>query len=334
MNQKDILESSLKNFNGAFSHVYIEDEIINDENVKEILRGINYKSIINIRSYKDVFDRARQDIMLQKKSRKLILAKKKTDFLYKGSPLCESFNHSNFYYTSSVLNCIYNCSYCYLKGLYPSSDIVVFVNIEDFIKSAEDFKGPLYLCISYDSDLLSFEPMLHFVEKWTNFAKSHKHILIELRTKCASLEFNKSYPENFIFAYSLLPQEIINEFERGTPSLSDRLKAINKLTMHNAKIRLSIEPVIYVNNFEKIYGDFIDEIFNKVDPKKIVDINVGSFRMECEQYNRIRKAEPLSKILKFKVSREEDYFISNENEYMINYIKQKLKLHIDSSKIY
>ena len=33
-----------------------------------------------------------------------------------------------------MYNCLYDCSYCFLQGLYSSADYVVFVNYEDFLE--------------------------------------------------------------------------------------------------------------------------------------------------------------------------------------------------------
>ena len=36
------------------------------------------------------------------------------------------------YYFSHMLNCLYDCRYCFLQGMYQSANYVLFVNFEDF----------------------------------------------------------------------------------------------------------------------------------------------------------------------------------------------------------
>ena len=36
-----------------------------------------------------------------------------------------------FDYTSCMMNCVFDCEYCYLKGMYPSGNVVLFVNLDD-----------------------------------------------------------------------------------------------------------------------------------------------------------------------------------------------------------
>lgn len=56
--------------------------------------------------------------------------------------------------------------------MYPSANIVVFVNLEDIFAEVERVleNHPLYLCVSYDTDLLALEPLIGFVQEWCAFA--------------------------------------------------------------------------------------------------------------------------------------------------------------------
>lgn len=103
---------------------------------------------------------------LQHGSKALIIARKDGQLLYEGAEVCQSFGNEYFYYTSCVMNCIYDCEYCYLKGMYPSGNLVIFINIEDIFAELETLlaKHPVYLCVSYDTDLLALENIAGFVK--------------------------------------------------------------------------------------------------------------------------------------------------------------------------
>lgn len=118
-------------YNPFFSHIYVEEEIAEHPRVKQILACFMKAEIVYIRHYKDVFCRRRQDYEEQHHAQNLILAKKTGSLIYQGAPVCQNFGNTYFYYTSCMMNCIYDCEYCYLKGMYPSANIVIFVNIED-----------------------------------------------------------------------------------------------------------------------------------------------------------------------------------------------------------
>ena len=86
-----------------------------------------------------------------------------------------------------MMNCVYDCEYCYLKGMYPSGNLVVFVNLEDFFDKTQELlkEHPVYLCVSYDTDLLAFESVLGYAGEWASFLKQNPNLQIEIRTKSA-----------------------------------------------------------------------------------------------------------------------------------------------------
>ena len=99
-----------------------------------ILGILSDANVVTINHYKDVFDRKRQDAVAQKENQSLIIAVRDGNRIFKGAPVCQSFGQKNFYYSSSMMNCPFDCEYCYLKGMYPTSNMVVFVNLEDYRK--------------------------------------------------------------------------------------------------------------------------------------------------------------------------------------------------------
>ena len=62
----------------------------------------------------------------------LILAKKTSPFLYPITDMVQGHRMPSFFYTTPMLNCLYNCEYCFLQGMYSSGNIVIFVNQNDF----------------------------------------------------------------------------------------------------------------------------------------------------------------------------------------------------------
>ncbi|SEF78580.1 spore photoproduct lyase [Caloramator fervidus] len=330
--------SLLELYQNKFSHVYVEKEILDHEKTRKILDKINNKNIILIDDYKEVFNRPKQNFLIQKLSQKLILARKKDDFLYKGSELCENFGYRNFFYASNILNCIYDCEYCYLKGLYNSSNIVIFVNIEDFLNSMdiESKDKQIYVALSYDSDILAFEGLTGFCKDYIEYAKYNKNILFEIRTKSSNfnLVFDLEIPDNVIFAWTLLPEEVISLYENKTPSLDLRLKDIKMAQSKGLEVRLSIEPLIKIKNFEHVYKNFIKKIFSELDKELIRDVNVGAFRVSKEHMKRIRKLNPYSKVFSYSFEDKKGYVSYKDEDYMREFVIDEIKKYIDKEKIY
>ena len=95
-----------------FSHIYVEAAVRNHPRTQRILQQFLKAQVISITHYKDVFCRKGQQVHLQHGSKALIIARKDGQLLYEGAEVCQSFGNEYFYYTSCVMNCIYDCEYC------------------------------------------------------------------------------------------------------------------------------------------------------------------------------------------------------------------------------
>lgn len=279
-----------------FTHIYVEEKAFEYPLTGKILNKLPGASVIRIKHYKDVFDRKRQNAVAQKKNQSLIIAVRDGNRIFKGAPVCQSFGQKNFYYSSSMMNCPFDCEYCYLKGMYPTSNMVVFVNLEDYRKDVEDklSEGPMYVCASYDTDLLAMNGLTGHADFWKEMALSHEDLLVELRTK-AAIDVKDSIP-NVIYAFTLSPEEVVASYERSTASVSSRINAASKALSQGAKVRLCFDPIIKISNWEDAYRSFIEECASKIDFSKLTDISVGTFRISSDYLNKMRKSFPDSEV--------------------------------------
>ena len=345
-NKVEIEKKSLENknhnlFNNRFSHIYVEKKILNNKNTLEILSKFKDVKIIEIENYKEVFSSNNQDFHLQKLGQKLILASNKANMIYEGAVVCESFENDNFYYTSSIINCVYDCEYCYLQGVYSSGNIVIFVDIEKVFEEVEELYNKLktlYLCISYDTDLLAIENICGFSEKWYYFIEDKKDLKIELRTKSGNIDkfLNLKPLDNFIIAFTLSPENLALKNEKYTASFKNRIKAIKELQEKGWKVRICIDPLIYSDNFEKNYSQMIEYLFNEIDKEKVIDVSIGVFRISKEYLKKMRNQNQNSEILYYPFECIDGVYTYSDKikSYMINFIKEQFLKYININKIY
>jgi len=290
-------------YNPAFSHIYIEKEIITHPNTTRILSGFPGSRKIEIARYMDVFSRSGQDFVMQKRSPSLILAKKYDNFIYKGAPVCQDFGNHHFYYATLVMNCIYDCEYCFLQGMYPSANIVIFVNLEDYFSSVEKMleKHPVYLCLSYDTDLMALEHKTGYVREWVSFAGQHQDLVIEVRTKSASIKAVKSLPplENVILAWTLTPDTVQKNHEHNTPPLQQRISCIKEAVNRGFRVRICFDPLIYSKDWLSSFSEMVDTVFAEVPADRIIDAGLGVFRISRDYLKRMRKNRPGSAITQY-----------------------------------
>lgn len=327
-------------YNNVFSHIYIEEKALSHPNTKKVISKFSNSEIITIKHYKDMFNRKNQNFLMQKYSPKLILAIKESGFFYKGSSFCEDFGNKNFYYTSCMMNCLYNCEYCYLQGMYPSANIVLFVNLEDTFKEIEKLleKNSVYLCISYDTDLLAFEGIIGFVEKWIDFLKVHKNLKIELRTKSSNFSKIKKIQsvDRMILAWTISPDEIATKYEKGASPFKVRVNNIKQAIDLGWKVRLCFDPIIYIKDYKSTYRHMINYLFKSINREKVQDLSIGVFRVSKEYLKIMRKQNPKSTILSYPFEKD-DYGMTYPKELkeeLLNFVYENSRKYIDKNKIY
>lgn len=326
--------------NAPFSHIYVEERVRNLPRCQEILGKFPNAEVIPIQHYKDVFNRKKQNYQTQHRSQALILAKKEGRLIYPGSPNCQSFGNANFYYTSCMMNCVFDCEYCFLKGMYPTGNLVLFLNLEDIFAEVHELckTQQVYLCVSYDTDLMSVEPVAGYVQKWVEFAESEPNLMIEIRTKSAytGVLENLQPSRRIIFAYTLSPQKIIHDYEHGTASLDQRLHAANKVLDAGFPVRLCFDPMIYCRDWEREYTELIPYVFGTVPAKKVFDVSVGSFRIAPDYLKTMRKNEPGSAVVQFPFVRENgvEYYGAQLTAKMESLLIRELKRYVPEEKIF
>jgi len=272
--------------------VYVEEDILNDEYTKEILKNLEFPDIIKIKHYKDVFNRKNQSHKFQKENFKIILAKSKDKKIYKGAEVCNDFGYNNFYYIVNLMNCPYDCEYCFLKGMYPSSNIVIFIDYKEIMKNVkEKVKDKGYISLSYEGDLLAFEKIHGLNKKWLDFARENPNIFFESRTKSNNFNLleNELPTDNFILSWTLSPQNIIDKYEKHTPSLDKRIESLNLALKKGWKVRIFIEPVLRVENGVDIYSRMFYYLKEKIDINKIDRIELDFFRINKYYYKRLKR---------------------------------------------
>ena len=275
-----------------FSHLYIEESVKEEALTCKIMQKFSNSKIIFIKHYKDVFNRPNQDFGVQSKSKNLILARREAPFLYEGSYYSDGFEYEHFFYTPSILGCLYDCEYCYLSGMYNSANSVFFVNTGDFFDAVLPYLNkPTLIAISYDTDTLAIESLTSHTKEWIEFAQKHPNLHLEVRTKSANFKAIKSLPssDQVVLAWTLSPQKIIDLYEHKTPSLEKRLSSIKEAIDAGWRVRVCIDPVIYNEDFNELYPPLIDKLFAIIDADKLFQLTLGSFRMSSTHLKKIKK---------------------------------------------
>lgn len=294
--------------------IYVEAAVSAHPRTLEILRRFPRARIVPCEHYGEVFNRGQQNFALQKQAPALILAKKNNKRVLPVPP-GYGLDGADGYYFSHMLNCLYDCRYCFLQGMFRSAHYVLFVNYEDFLHDirqlAQSSPKPLWLFSGYDCDSLALEPITGFTQAFVPVAATLDTVMLELRTKStqirnlvgrsAGLEANN----NTVIAYSLNPAAIISAWEHRTPSLDARLKALRQLAAAGWRIALRFDPVILVADFNTVYRTFFEQVAHALGDVAIHSITLGTLRLPPAHFKRIEQLYPDEPLLAAPMSTEQ-----------------------------
>lgn len=223
-------------------HLLIEASISNHPRTKAIIQKFPKAHTTIIHNYKNYFDIHHGKLS----TRKTILVAKSPKNPIIPAPEGYGFDGPGVFMKTS-LGCIYDCEYCYLKGMFRNDAPVYYVDYEYIwgelkrhiqkIRTNQDQKVYIY-CSDY-SDIQGMDVMSGFNDFFLDRIDSIPNILMETRTKSPNIQSLMSRPHpstNTEISFSLNPQSIIRKYEQGTASLDVRIQNINTLLSRGYKI--------------------------------------------------------------------------------------------------
>jgi len=282
--------------------IYIEENIRQHPRALSICDRFPKARQIICERYGEVFNPKAQNFRLQKQRPALILAEKYQNFALPAPP-GYSIGAKNNYYFSHMLNCLYDCRYCFLQGMFQSANYVLFVNFEDYQQQIKQIcqdsaNEPVHFFSGYDCDSLALEPVTHFSENFLPFFAEIPNAWLELRTKSTQIRslLNRTAFERCIVAFSLSPDEIATKVEDKAPSLQRRLDALCKLQDHGWPIGLRFDPLIFQTGYQQQYKVLFEQVFSRIEPELLHSVSLGVFRLPEKYFKKIHRLYPDEKL--------------------------------------
>ena len=284
------------------SSIFYEEEIVDHPRTKFIFSKFKKARKISINRYTEIFNKRDQNFKIQKSSPSLILAKKHSGHVL-SAPEGFGIGNSKNYYFSHMYNCLYDCRYCFLQGMYSSANYVLFVNYEDFDQQISQIidknkNKEMTFFSGYDCDSLALENITGFASYFLEKFENYPNALIELRTKSIQVEpLNSIEPiNNCVVAYSLLPEIISKDLDKKTPSIERRIEAMKKLALKGWRIGLRFDPLIHGKDWKKLYKELHLKVFESLPPESIHSISYGPLRFPKAMFKNIFKLYPKEKL--------------------------------------
>lgn len=308
--------------------IYLETKAKSYPISQQILQNFPKFNIIEIQHYKDIFDKNIWNFPLEEC---LILAKQENPQILP-APSNYGYPNSHNFFFKPAINCLLNCTYCYLQWTFKNHFPVIFVNYDDIQQSISDkikeerkswYKWQLTFYASNYSDLRATENLTHFHQHFIPFFEQFDNVLMESRTKSSPVILNES---RFIgrseesseknksksldssprsewqmchteIAFSLNPQSIITTYEHKTANLEARLQSIQNLLNQNYRVWLRFLPLLPVPDYQTEYKNLITQIKSSINTDKIASIFIAPLVYNQQDLTAIQKKQPTFHLL-------------------------------------
>lgn len=325
----------------AYDHIYVERDAREEPVAREIIQRLSPQRITEIDDAQRFFKRPGQDFARQKWAPRLILARKSHHFLYTGSERVASFGAERpVHYNDVVRNCLFDCDYCFLQGMHRSANILVNVNLPDYVHAVDLHlaeQGHLYLSISYLSDLLGFERHFGMVRRWIEIARERPDLEVEVRTKSDGFPTIADLPPHpgIVLTWSLSPDVVARRSEAGTAAFAHRLLDARRAAQQGWRVRLCFDPIIITDRWQEHYDAAITEVFRRMPRGSVEEVSFGVFRMHPDFLRRIqafRSAESLERGVQVgtTVAAYEDEL----REEVFEFMRERLTPHMPPERIH
>ena len=280
------------------SCVYIESGIRDHPRSQRILQRFKRLPVIEIEHYGEVFNPRAQNFRLQKNDPALIIARKHQGHVL-AAPEGYGLDGAHHYYFSHMLNCIYDCRYCFLQGMYRSANQIVFVNYEDYAAQIEAVTRshggkPVWFYSGYDCDSLASEPLTRFTEYFIPRIAEIDQAWLELRTKSTQIRslLKRDPVARAVIAFSFTDHVSHRKLEHGVPPIRKRIDAMRALLEAGWRVGLRFDPVVYHDRYQAEFVRLLDEIFGIIDGASLHSVSLGSFRLTRDHFRRVSRLYP------------------------------------------
>ncbi len=310
--------------------IYLEKQAKHYPQTHKILEQFRRATIIEIEHYKNVFDKNTAGLWEQKS---MIIAKLESPAITQ-APMWYGHTSSAYFFKTS-LNCVYDCSYCFLKWAFKTEHMVFFVNYDDIkaqisekiqhLQSAGISEDIWFYSSDY-SDIQWMDAISGFNNEFIEYFEQFKWVKMEVRTKSANIKSLLELwfvPKNTEIAFSLNPQILIDTYEKWTASLEKRITAINTLLDKDWQVWIRLLPLLPVKNYRQIYTNFFEEISKKIDISRLSSSFASWLLFTKRDYNTMLRKYPDLDILHLLSLEDDDFY--RESKEVRNWFYENVK---------
>ena len=198
--------------------------------------------------------------------------------------------------------CTMDCSYCILQAYFHPPVLQYFVNHDDLWADLERLfreKTVSRIGTGEFTDSMIWEAWTDLASLLVTKFAVQSHAVLELKTKTTAIGKLEQLQHNrkTIVSWSLNTDRVIGNEERGTASLSARIRAAAQCESWGYPLAFHFDPLVIYDGWEDDYHLVLQQLFSRISSKNIAWISLGSFRFMPSLKPIIQKRFPGSKII-------------------------------------
>ena len=202
----------------------------------------------------------------------------------------------------AVMQCAFGCSYCSIQAFYNENEIRIVSNLREKLEAMEIGDDVWHIGTGQASDSLLLGDDYGTLSALATFAEKHPNIVLEMKSKAGRDVFNRPWPRNMVFTWSLNAPTIIEKEEHFTASLTERLRMAQKARDNGNLVGFHIHPMFYFKGWEKEYGEVVEAIVSNFRPEEICMIGIGTLTFTKAVIKRLREMGQESKVLQMELT--------------------------------
>lgn len=214
----------------------------------------------------------------------------------------QSCKPSAHYQLPLLSGCIGQCQYCYLNtNLGDKPYMRINANIDDILARAQDYieeRLPEITIFegSATSDPLPVEPYSNSLKTTIEYFSKSEHGRFRFVTKFTDVDtlLDVEHNNHTEIRFTLNTDKVIEEYERGTPSMEKRIEASMKVLRAGYPMGFIIAPVFLYENWREDYHNLLISLRQKLPEQTIhpITFEVISHRYTTRAKNVITEVFP------------------------------------------
>jgi len=264
--------------------IYVDRKVEGDKFVRKIVDRLPGRPVVFVDNGAQVEDEIRLSPDPIGQGKRVIYLTENKSFLRPCpcTPGCLSCGYWNI---DLDQNCPLDCSYCILQAYLKVKPLTLSVNRGDLEVEVKNYlsqnrKNTIRIGTGELTDSLALDWLTENSLFLADLFKGAERCFLEFKTKTDEIEnLLKIKPQpNVVMAWSLNPERIIAEEEKGTASLLARLEAAKRAVNHGYRVGFHFDPIIHDESWKEYYAEVVETIFKLIPKDAIFWISLGTLR--------------------------------------------------------